>query len=137
MTRSLKYATPRVAAALLMTAQLWCQSPSPAITDIVFCDFRVPEFLVQGNASFRMTFHLEVGKNQEPTDIRVVGDHLLDEKSFIDCLRTWRLPAPIGEKVRVEFDWVHAQGWVALRIMGATFSQRLKVAPGMCVPAGR
>ena len=52
MIRSHKCASLSVAAALLMTAQLWPQASSPAITDIAFCDFKAPGFLARGNASF-------------------------------------------------------------------------------------
>ena len=78
-----------------------------------------------------MAFVSKVGAGGAPTNIRSVGRAFLDEAPFVSCLREWRLPAPAGEAVRVEFDWVHGRGWVALRVMGRTFGQRITIAHGV------
>ena len=137
MTRIPKVLPLAVVLAMGVALQVWAQSPKPATNEVELCDFKVLPVLADANATFSMIFALEIGEEGVPTNIRRVEGHFLDERSFIECLKKWRLAAPRGQKVLVEFDWVHGKGWVRVTITSSTLALTMRIAPGACVATER
>jgi hypothetical protein len=97
--------------------------------EIDVCEIKVPKELAQANATFTITYAVQVGEDGHPMKVEKVKNDFLPDEPFAVCLKSWTLPTA-NRRLAVSFTWKHAQGWAEIAITGEDFSYRIVFKPG-------
>jgi hypothetical protein len=104
-----------------------------AKSEIIFCQFDLPEVIKNGNASFNVIYKFTIGTDGRPNEIVKISDNYVGEDKVLPCLQKWRFHGLNKEgDVVVIFRWEHAKGWVELSIDGRGFSQKISLEGKKC-----
>jgi hypothetical protein len=97
--------------------------------EIDMCEFKVPPELAQANASFIVTYIVQVEEDGHPLKVDKVRNDFLTDGPFVHCIKSWILP-PGSRQLAVSFTWKHGQGWTELAITGQDFNYLIRFEPG-------
>ena len=77
-----------------------------------FCNFELPEELVQRNISFSESFAFTIGEKGNPENLkRVLGKYVTDDQ-VLQCIADWRFVGfSKGSRATVLFSWKHGICW--------------------------
>ena len=99
---------------------------------IEFCNFKVPEFTAQANASFEVVYTMEIDSNGSPVNIinkNIITHKQVSDEPFVECFQKWKLPPSYG-KADVSFYWKSGVGWTTMSLKGKNVRRTVSFQQG-------
>ncbi len=122
--------TVLICALILSVSQFaWAVPKAGLQLEINVCEFKVPSELAQANATFVVTYIVQVGEDGRPLKVDKERNDFLTDDPFVHCIKSWTLPFG-SQKLAVSFTWKHGQGWTQLAITGEDLNYRITFEPG-------